>query len=122
MRDTQLLSIRPKIALETAKSTPEEQFQNLTLRPILKLQHPLLIAAFQKGTQKHHKVLQNLPQPARQALVAEIIRSDHRLRQLLIGMVIGQFTADEYAVFTQNEAPLMRRLIALLVQRLQSEM
>lgn len=122
MRDSSLLAIRPSIPLETGKSTPEEQFQNLTLRPILKLQHPLLLAAFQKGTQKHHKTLQNLPQPARQALVAELIRSDHRLRQLLAGMVIGQFTTEEYAAFAQNEAPLMRRLIALLVQRLQSEM
>jgi hypothetical protein len=121
MRDLQLKSIRPQLTLDTTLSSKEEQFQNNTLRPILKLQHPLLVAIYKKGTEKHFNISQNLPKNEKILLIASLIKNDHKLRQVLSGTVIGHFTMEEYAEFQQNEAGLMRRLIALLVQRLQSE-
>ena len=48
MRDEQqLLQLRPDLQLTPHPSKPDEQFQNQTLRPILKLQHPLLVKLFE---------------------------------------------------------------------------
>jgi hypothetical protein len=121
MRDTHLKNIRPELSLDTTLSSSEEQFQNNTLRPILKLQHPLLVAMYDKGTEKHFNVYQNLPKNEKKLLIASLIKNDHKLRQVLSGTIIGHFTMEEYTEFQQNEAGLMRRLISLLVQRLQSE-
>ena len=120
MRDSQIITLRPQLNLNTERATPEEQFQNDTLRPILKLQHPLLVDIFKHGMAKYLKTYQNLPQNERLLLIAALIRKDHKMRQLLAGTIIGQFTIAEYQVFQANEPELMRRLIALMVQRLQS--
>ncbi len=120
MRDPQLIALRPQLDLDTTKATPEEQFQNITLRPILKLQHALLVSIFKHGIAKHRNVYQNLPQKERMLLIAGLVRKDHKMRQLLAGTIIGQFTMEEYSNFQANEPALMRRLIALMVQRLQS--
>ena len=37
-----------------------------------------------------------------------------------MGVVMGHFTAAEFAIFSNNEAELTRRLTTLLVQRLQT--
>jgi hypothetical protein len=120
MRDAQLPTIRPQLELDTTLSSLEEQFQNNVLRPILKLQHPLLLAIFKHGIEKHHKTYQNLPKNERLLLIASFIKHDHKMRQLLAGTVIGHFTIEEYLIFQQYESGLMRRLISLMVQRLQS--
>jgi hypothetical protein len=120
MRDAQLLNIRPKLDLDTTLSSVEEQFQNNVLRPILKLQHPLLVAIFKHSIEKHHKTYQNLPKNERFLLIASFIKHDHKMRQSLAGTVMGHFTMEEYLIFQQNEAGLMRRLISLMVQRIQS--
>ena len=49
-RPNDLLRIRPEIkkTKQLDSMSTEERFQNETLRPILKLQNPLLIAVFQR--------------------------------------------------------------------------
>jgi hypothetical protein len=120
MRESELPKIRPQLALDTALSSSEEQFQNNVLRPILKLQHPLIFAIFKNGIHKYHKTYQNLPKNERFLLISSFIKHDHKMRQLLAGTVIGHFTMEEYQVFLEHEAALMRRLVSLMVQRLQS--
>jgi hypothetical protein len=120
MRDAQLLSIRPKLDLETANSTNFERFQNETLRPILKFQHPILVEIARKGMEKHVKSHQNLTKTERDIFIEKMIQADNRLRRLLAGAIIGQFTIAEYAIFSENEPEMLRRLMSMLVQRLQS--
>lgn len=120
MRSTQLQSIRPQLDLDSTASSPAEQFQNQTLRPILKLQHDLLVAVFRGYIQKRHGVFVQLSSPAKLDWIQHSLQQDQRLRQLMAGLVIGQFTVEEWTVFSENEAELMRRLISLVVQRLWS--
>jgi hypothetical protein len=120
MRDEQLPTLRPDLGLDTQRSTPDEVFQNQTLRPILKLQHPLLVAVFGHYLAQHKNTYRNLPRTERPAWIAHTLRSNLRLRSLLTGLVIGHFTAAEWAQFVENEPERMRRLVNLLVQRLQS--
>lgn len=121
MRNEQLLvKARPQLNLEHPQTGPDEAFQNKTLRPILKMQHPILLAAFQHYTDKRHQALLNLPSELRGPWITECLRTDARLRNILTGMIIGQFTTAEFQEFTENKSEKMRRLLNLLSQRLES--
>jgi hypothetical protein len=120
MREEQLLAIRPILAIETADSSEMEQFQSNTLRPILKFQHDLFVAVFRNYIAKRKNTFATLSKGQRLAYIADSIKEDFKFKNRLLGLVIGHFTAAEFAVFSDNEAELTRRLTTLLVQRLQS--
>ncbi|MEO6040086.1 MAG: glyoxalase [Saprospiraceae bacterium] len=115
-----LLALRPDLQLDTRQSGPEEAFQNQTLRPILKMQHGLLAALFTGYIHKRKDIYFGLAKGARSAWVEHSIRTDLRFRNLLVGTVIGHFTEKELAFYLDNEAENLRRIVGLLVQRLQS--
>lgn len=118
---TQLIqSIRPDLDLDSSQSTPAEQFQNQTLRPILKFQHELLVAAFHAYIEKRHGVFFQLSAKDRVEWIKHSVQKDQSLRNTLTGMVLGHFTLEEWAIFQVNEAEHSRRLIQMLIQRLQS--
>ncbi len=121
MRDEQqLLQLRPDLQLPIQTSKPEEQFQNKTLRPILKLQHELLVQLFVSEIQKRKNVFFQLAPPARLEWISNALRSDPRLRNRLAGTVIGHFTLEEVQTYEANEAEYSRRLVNMIIQRLQS--
>ena len=57
-RDAQLLQLRPEILSARVDDTmsADEQFQNGTLRPVVKLQNDLLVEAFRNYIKKHKNV------------------------------------------------------------------
>jgi hypothetical protein len=121
MRDEQkLLQLRPDLQLSTLQSSVEEHFQNQTLRPILKMQHPLLARLMFAQILKYKSAFFKLSKPDRLEWIAHTLREDARLRHLLAGTIIGHFTLDELKSFEANEAECMRRLMQMMVQRLQS--
>ena len=121
LRDEPLLiALRPDLQLSVENALPEEVFQNQTLRPILKMQHTLLAQLFQHYIHKRKDTYFTLSKKAKKDWIAHSVRTDLRFRNLLIGAVIGHFTAAELAFFHSSEAGCMRRITDLLVQRLQS--
>jgi hypothetical protein len=113
--------LRPLVPTEPA-SSPEEQFQNETLRPILKMQNDLLVLTFQHYLVKRKTRWEKLSPQQRQAYLLHSIRKDSQLRQLLFGLVLGQCTQEELRVYYNNEQPLNRRLGKLLEQRLEDQL
>jgi len=61
-RDAQLLQLRPEILSARVDDTmsADEQFQNGTLRPVVKLQNDLLVEAFRNYIKKHKNVFYTL--------------------------------------------------------------
>ena len=112
---------RPEIHTESTAVTVAEQFQNQTLRPILKALNELIVAYYRHHLPKRKVPFARLTHADKLAHIERSIRVDTRLRLTLIGMVIGQFTPDEFAVFTSDEAELTRRTANLISQRLQSQ-
>ncbi len=115
-----LLALRPDLHLNTEKAGPEEAFQNQTLRPVLKMQHALLVTLFTAYIHKRKDSYFLLTKAARLAWIEHSIRTDLRFRNLLVGTIVGHFTESELTVYLANEAENMRRIVSLLVQRLQS--
>ena len=115
-----LLALRPDLNLDTAQSTPAEVFQNQTLRPLLKMQHEVLLHIFRHYIRKRKNVFLSLAPKAKLEYIAHSVRSDIALRHLLAGAVVGHFTVAELAFFLENEADAMKRLADLTIQRIQS--
>lgn len=117
MRDSELIKLRPLVATETEREGEIENFQNQTIRPILKLQNDLLIRVFDHYLQKR-KTRTDKQEPD---FIQGVIQKNAALRQLLTGLVVGHFTLAEWAFFARHEAELSRRTANLIVQRLQSQ-
>lgn len=112
---------RPVIATEPTAVSPAEQFQNQTIRPILKLLDGPVQTLWQHHWPKRKAPFDRFTRQEKMDYIERAIREDTRLRLMLVGMVLGHFTPDEWALFTTDEAELTRRIGSLLTQRLQSQ-
>ena len=119
-RDSALLHLRPEIP--SAKIIPgmtsEEYFQNKTLRPIAKLQDELLVAVFMNYCRKHKNVFYDLSVEKRMDYIENAIHKDMKFRNSLKGIIIGQFTLEEYEDYIQNSSALNKRMMNIVKERL----
>lgn len=122
-RKNDLLKVRPEIP--SAKLTPNmssgERFQNQTIRPIIKLQNPLLIEIFRNYVNKHKGEFYELSIERKLSFIENAIQKDIKFRNSLKGMIIGQFTVEEYLDYTQYSSALNKRMMTLVVFRLQDQ-
>jgi len=118
-----LLGIRPEVS--TAKVTnnmsDDERFQNKTLRPILKLQNSLLIAVFKNYITKHKNTFYTLTLEKRLQYIENVIQKDIKFRNSLKGIIIGQFTVEEYEVYIQNSSNLNKRMMNMVIIRFKDQ-
>ena len=123
-RHNDILRIRPQIKKHQTFETmsAEERFQNSTLRPVLKLQNPLLLASFVNYATKHKGVFFDIPTDKQLAYIENAVHKDQKLRNALKGMIIGQFTIEEYNIYTQNSSQLNKRMMSLVIARLQDQL
>jgi len=121
LRDQQLLDNRPIIASIriTNNMSSDERFQNITLRPIIKLQNNLLIEVFKNYIRKHKNAFYDLSIDKGLIYIANAINKDIKFRNSIKGMIIGQFTVDEYLLYIENSSALNKRMMAIVKQRLQ---
>lgn len=123
-------SIRPQIpaALLVDTMSGEERFQNITLRPILKLQNKILIAIFkdyitEKEAKKSSKTEKTrtyfrLSTAQQREYIDTVFLKDIKFKSQLLGMIIGHFDLEEYNLYAQNKTGTDRRIINLLKERI----
>lgn len=120
--DAALLALRPAIATEAAPATAGNSpsvgdFLHLTLRPVLKLQNDLLLAAVADFVLDHHIPLAKANLPDQQRLLAELLARNTKLRYTLVGLITGCFTGEEHAFYRQHRGEVKRRLHELALHR-----
>lgn len=122
-RTKDLLAMRPEIpgAQITEFMRDEEKFQNQTLRPVIKLQNDLLIEAFRNYVNKHKGLFYTLSLPKRLNYIENSIQRDIKFRNSLKGMVIGQFTVDEYTHYIENSSNLNKRMMNMVIERIKDQ-
>ncbi len=123
-RDDQLQSLRPRIPtlIEERGISSAERFQNLSLRPILKLQQELLLHIFRHHLHKRKGSYYELSPARRSAYIRDCLQRDQQLRNLMCGCIIGQFTLAEWMAYVDGEAELKRRLVGMLIERIRDGM
>ncbi|MFI2743398.1 glyoxalase [Zhouia sp. PK063] len=122
-RKEDLLSIRPQILSETVQETTgnDERFQNQILRPILKLQNDLLIEVFKNYANKHKGVFFEMSTDKKYHYIENAIQRDIKFRNSLKGIIIGQFTVEEYTSYIQNSSSLNKRMMNMVIERLKDQ-
>ena len=118
--DTALLALRPALDLPPA-STEAEQFQNDTLRPVLKLQHARLLDAWHRYAAQQKGTFYKLNRPEQREYLRHAIQTNRAFRSFLLGVVTGVFTKVEWTAFRQNERELARRALSMTAERLLSD-
>ncbi|MCA9485117.1 MAG: hypothetical protein KC553_15405 [Nitrospina sp.] len=122
-RTNDLLDIRPEIpsATVTIQTSADERFQNITLRPVIKLQNDLFIEVFKNYIRKHKNAFYELSVEKKILFIENAIQKDIKFRNSLKGMVIGQFTIEEYDIYIQNSSALNKRMMNLVIDRLKEQ-
>ncbi len=119
MRDDKALcSLRPEIpVLTTENSSPAEQFQNKTLRPILKFQHELLVLIVADlphiaSIRSQSKTLEIF-----KSNIIDYIKQQSEVKNQLIGLIIGHLTSTEWPIYREMKTELNKRIIQMCVER-----
>ena len=122
-RKSALLNSRPIIssALVSSNTSDGERFQNETLRPIIKFQNDLFIAVFTNYIKKYKSVFYNLSLEKKMDYIENAIQKNIKFRNSLKGMIIGQFTVDEYEIYINNSSSLNKRMMNILIERLKDQ-
>ncbi|MBW8241484.1 glyoxalase [Muricauda oceani] len=117
------LDIRPTISASHFNSQMgfDEHFQNKTLRPVIKLQNDLLVEAFKNYANKHKGVFYDLSLEKKMQYIERAIQKDIKFRNSLKGMIIGQFTVEEYRNYITNSSALNKRMMNMVVERLKDQ-
>ena len=122
-RPNDLIKIRPVLNLKkSSQITVEESFQNDTLRPIIKLQSPILIETYRNYIIKHKNVFYELSNEKKLDYIENSINKNQKFRNLLKGMIVGLFTIKEYDAYRKNSSSLNKRMMNIVLKRLQDNL
>lgn len=122
-RSHSLKKIRPQIlsAKVTDNMSTAERFQNKTLRPIIKLQNALILHIFGNYIKRRKNAFYQLTLPERIGYIVHAIQKDLKFRNSLKGIIIGQFTVEEYELYTHNSSALNKRMMNMVIKRIQDQ-
>jgi predicted histidine transporter YuiF (NhaC family) len=96
-----------------------EKFQNEVIRPIIKMQHSLLIALFQDYIKQRKIDFINLKKEKQIERINTILTKDTNFKSIILGIVIGHFSPNELSFFVQNSSEFKKRVIQIAKHRLQ---
>lgn len=113
--------IRPFIS--SAKVTEDmsvvEQFQNGVLRPVIKMQHNIIIALFQSYLKHSSFDINTLEAAQKKEFLKNVISRNQHMRNQYVGLISGLFTDEEFEHYLSNPSEYGRRIIQMIAQRLQ---
>lgn len=115
---------RPEIdaAIITDKMHDEEIFQNKVLRPIIKLKHEILIAIFKNYVSSNKRPWKELSDLRKIDFIENAFTRDMTFRNVVLGVVIGQFTLEEYQQYIKIVRDSNKRINNIIKERMISHL
>ena len=114
------IALRPVV--ESAKvddqTNMNETFQNEVLRPIIKMQHQLLLAFVSDHVLKFNKGFLELSKGKQRTFVTNLFSKDNTFKHRLTGMVLGMFTVEEFKMYTEIGTDVNKRILAICQERM----
>ncbi len=113
---------RPIVPIEMRPEAhlSEELFQNEVLRPIVKMQHDLMLAVFQLHISRFEKDWEAVSIQKKKAVVRNQLLKNAILKNIVVGMTIGQFTPEEMTRYSENPKNYDKRIVQMVTERLLS--
>ena len=99
-----------------------ELFQNQTLRPVIKMQHDLLIASFNTYKAKRKIDFSSLTDQKKRSKTKAVFVKDINYKNLTLGFIIGAFSLEEFAYYSLIASELNKRIIQIVIQRVQDSL
>lgn len=116
------LSLRDHIPTkELANSTPEERFQSLTLRPVLKLQNQLILGLFANYIKESKSPFYTFSMEKKALFVENSLQKNIALKNKLLGICLAMFSLDEFEIYSAQASQFNKRIMALLTERIRSQ-
>ena len=122
-RDEQIVALSPTIeTIDAGLDTKEkESFQNQTLRPILKQQNPLFLILFTNHIQTFKIPFAQMNEEQQNQCIANALAQNQPFKNTMIGIVVGWITKEESNIYCQNRTAFNKRIVQMLIQRLQDQ-
>lgn len=95
-----------------------ESFQNEIIRPIIKMQHDILIVSFKHYLGKRKIDFSSVSLEIKKHQIASIFSKDTSYRNLLLGITISHFTKEEFEEYSVQESEYNRRILQILKNRI----
>ena len=110
---------RPIIESIVNTGTSEmEKFQNEVLRPVIKMQHDLLMISFRNYLLKRKIDFSILPDKKKRSKVSSVYKTDNNYKNFTLGLVIGRFSVDEFMFYGDQASEINRRVLQITSQRI----
>ena len=116
-KEDKLLGLREEILTVKSEQTPIEQFQNTTIRPILKYQHTILIVFFNANVHVQYIVSANFSTLKKQNQLKLFVSKQLAFRAQLLGIVTGLFTELEFEFYLSEKVNIDKRITNMILER-----
>jgi len=116
-----LIEIRPEIIIKSTDFSLTEQFQNLTIRPILKLLNNSIIAFSKSFLASLEITFKNKTANEIESLISNLFNKHPTFKIYLIGMIISYLTKEELSIYLDYRKEINKRIYILLHERLRSQ-
>ena len=120
LRDKNIVLLRPKVNSNKNFSYKNdiEKFQNIVLRPILKFQNDLLLELFIFEFEKTKTKFDLINNEQKIKLIINNLKYNNKLKQILLGTIIGMFSNKNIAFYKTNYSKINKRIFSMLNDRL----
>lgn len=105
--------------LETSSAI--EQFQNQSLRPVLKLQNELYLKLFSTYCARQNPDFNSLSAAKKRTFIEQSLQKDSVLKNTFIGITIGMLTLSELDLYILESKEYNRRMITMLTERIKDQ-
>ena len=112
--------VRPKLpdSLTEGKLKEEELFQNMVLRPVIKMQHDVLILRVKSYFISKRVMFNVMDKKKRTLAIEQAFLGDNAFKKEIQGMILGQLDNTEYQRYLQNEGTMNKRIIQMVRNRM----
>tara|TARA_B100001173_G_C15707515_1_gene428742 strand:- start:85 stop:456 length:372 start_codon:yes stop_codon:yes gene_type:complete len=112
--------VRPKLpdALTEGELKEEELFQNMVLRPVIKMQHDVLILRVKSYFISKRVMFNVMDKKKRTLAIEQAFLGDNAFKKEIQGMILGQLDTTEYQRYLKNERTMNKRIIQMVRNRM----
>ena len=112
--------IRPKLpeSLIEGHLKEEELFQNMVLRPVIKMQHDVLILRVKSYFISKRVMFNVMDKKKRTLAIEQAFLGDNAFKKEIQGMILGQLNVDEFQGYLKNERSMNKRIIQMVRNRM----
>jgi hypothetical protein len=116
--------MRPEIpSINLDRSSSEvELFQNKVLRPIIKLQHELIMCCFSDFIAQNKVLLNEYNEEKKKIYLQKLFKTNTVLKTELRSLIIGLFTLEEYKHFLSIKPMVIKRINTIIQNRITSNL